>query len=335
MKLLTILIPCYNSEKYIDNCVKNLFDERVDILMVDDGSTDRTYEILESYKEKYPSIVRVIHQENGGHGEGINQGIKNAIGKYFKVLDSDDHFNDDYKLFLDRLEEVDKEGGVDLFLTNYYYVHDDGKNDRAVRYNRFMPKDRVFGWEDTKKFAASHFITIHTTTFKTDVLRESKVVLPKHISYEDNYYIYAPLPLVKKMYYLDINLYQYSIGRLEQSTSKINIVKKYEQQLLVSSLIGTHHHIFDPSFSKMQQKYFYHETYMMYGIVCILGQISDDKEAYSKLSKMWDEFIEFDPIVGKKMRYRSFIRLIMGNNFLSRGFCRFLYWLSHSVIKFN
>ena len=109
MKLLTVTVPCYNSAEYMEKCIESLRvgGERVEIIIVNDGSKDRTGEIADDYAEKYPNIVRVVHQENGGHGEGINQGLSWASGKYFKVVDSDDVLSEDFPLFLDKLEECD------------------------------------------------------------------------------------------------------------------------------------------------------------------------------------------------------------------------------------
>ena len=93
MKLLSIAIPCYNSEKYMRKCIDSLLigGEDVEILIIDDGSTkDRTAEIADEYEAQFPTIVRAIHKENGGHGSAVNTGIANATGLYFKVVDSDD-----------------------------------------------------------------------------------------------------------------------------------------------------------------------------------------------------------------------------------------------------
>ena len=89
MKLITFTVPCYNSAAYMDHCIETLLTagEDAEIILVDDGSKDDTGKIADAYAEKYPTIVRVIHQENGGHGEGVNQGIRNATGVYFKVVD--------------------------------------------------------------------------------------------------------------------------------------------------------------------------------------------------------------------------------------------------------
>ena len=109
MKLLTITIPCYNSEKYMHKCIESLLPggEDVEILIVDDGSTDGTAAIADEYALKYPSIIRVIHKENGGHGSAVNTGIENATGLYFKVVDSDDWVSDTaYREILDKLTEL-------------------------------------------------------------------------------------------------------------------------------------------------------------------------------------------------------------------------------------
>ena len=97
MKLLTVTIPSYNAEDYMENAVKSLLGSRddVEIIIVDDGSTDRTGAIGDALEEKYPDVIRCIHQENGGHGEAVNTGIRYATGQYFKVLDSDDWFDPD------------------------------------------------------------------------------------------------------------------------------------------------------------------------------------------------------------------------------------------------
>ena len=93
VKLLSIAIPCYNSEAYMEHCINTLLTggDEVEIIIVDDGSQkDRTPEIADEYERKYPGICRAVHQENGGHGQAVNTGLKNATGVFFKVVDSDD-----------------------------------------------------------------------------------------------------------------------------------------------------------------------------------------------------------------------------------------------------
>ena len=125
MKLLSITIPCYNSQDYMEKCIESLLvgGEEVEILVVDDGSSDRTAEIADAYAEKYPTIVKAIHQENGGHGEAVNAGIRNATGLYFKVVDSDDWVNKEaYISILKTLYELLRgPETVDLLISNFVY----------------------------------------------------------------------------------------------------------------------------------------------------------------------------------------------------------------------
>ena len=120
MKLLSITVPCYNSQDYMRACVESLLagGDKVEIIIIDDGSKDETGAIADAYAQQYPDIVKVVHQENGGHGEGINQGLRHATGTYFKVVDSDDKLSEDFPAFLEKLEALEQEGGVDLVVSN-------------------------------------------------------------------------------------------------------------------------------------------------------------------------------------------------------------------------
>lgn len=92
MKLLSIAIPCYNSAAYMRKCIDSLLPggEDVEIIIVNDGSSDNTMDIAEEYRERFPAIIKVVNKENGGHGSAVNVGIEQARGLYFKVVDSDD-----------------------------------------------------------------------------------------------------------------------------------------------------------------------------------------------------------------------------------------------------
>ena len=151
MKLLTFAIPCYNSEAYMENCINSLLPggEDVEILIVNDGSKDRTAEIADAYEKKYPGIVRAIHQENGGHGEAVNAGIRNATGMYFKVVDSDDWVDQDaYAKILAKLKELSGgETTLDMFIANYVYEKEGAKHKKVMRYSA-LPKDQMITWDD-------------------------------------------------------------------------------------------------------------------------------------------------------------------------------------------
>lgn len=148
MKLLSFAIPCYNSKDYMEHCIESILPggDDVEIIIVDDGSKDETAAIADRYAAEYPDIVKAVHQENGGHGEAVNTGLKNATGKYFKVVDSDDWVDlESYKKILDKLREFEQENTqIDMLLANYVYEKEGAKRKRlcvrpAFHAMRYLP----------------------------------------------------------------------------------------------------------------------------------------------------------------------------------------------------
>ena len=232
MKLLTVTIPCYNSAAYMRRAVDCLLPggDEIEILIVDDGSTDETGAIADEYAARYPGIVRVIHQENGGHGEGINQGIRNAQGLYFKTLDSDDRLDSALLPgYMDLLRAHSQEGNTaDIVVNDYVYDRPDREAVYRIRYGRMFPPGKLIGWEDAGRFLSSNQFMIHALCYRTQVLRDMGLVLPKHVFYEDNLYIYRPLPHTRKLLYYPQPLYGYFVGRADQSTSDAVLLKRLE-----------------------------------------------------------------------------------------------------------
>ena len=166
MKLLSIAIPCYNSEKYMRKCIDSLLvgGEDVEILIVDDGSTkDRTAEIADEYEAQFPTIVRAIHKENGGHGSAVNTGIANATGLYFKVVDSDDWVKQDaYFKILDTLRELAGGGqALDMLISNYVYEKEGEHRKKVIQYRHILPVEDVH-LEGLPSFYQG---TLHTDAF--------------------------------------------------------------------------------------------------------------------------------------------------------------------------
>mgnify|MGYP001034464607 CR=1 FL=1 len=240
MKLLTFAIPCYNSQDYMEHCIDSILPggDDVEILIIDDGSKDRTAEIADAYEAKYPGIVRAIHQENGGHGEAVNAGIRNATGLFFKVVDSDDWVDEEaYKQILKKLKEF--AGGpttLDMMLANYVYEKEGAHHKRVMRQTGF-PQDRVFTWSDIRHFHKGHYILMHSVIYRTELLRACGLELPKHTFYVDNIFVFNPLPYVKTMYYLDVNFYRYYIGRADQSVNEKVMIGRIDQQIKVNKLM--------------------------------------------------------------------------------------------------
>ena len=163
MKILSIAVPCYNSEAYMEKCIDSLLvgGEEVEILIVDDGSKDGTTEIADRYQEKYPTIVKAIHQENKGHGGAVNTGVENATGLYFKVVDSDDWVNPEaYQKILNVLAEVVRgPKTLDLLISNYVYEKEGAKRKRVMRYAKSLPEGRFFGWDEAKALGHIRVVT--------------------------------------------------------------------------------------------------------------------------------------------------------------------------------
>ena len=336
MKLLTVTVPCYNSQDYMENCINSLLSggERVEIIIIDDGSKDNTGRIADEYAEKYPSIIRVIHQENGGHGEGINQGLTHATGVYFKVVDSDDTVSADFPAFLDTLEGCEARGGVDLAVTNYYYVHSDGIGDRPINYASVLPEGRIFGWEGTKPFKIHQMLTIHSCTFRTEVMRRSGEALPKHVFYEDNLMVYKTLPYVQKLYYINIDLYRYWIGRADQSVQRDVMTRRYQHQLIVTQKCFEAWHL-DAIAEKKLRDYLKHELFMMFGISVLYARLNKSEEADENLNKMWDACEAFDPKWAKHFRSRSPLWFICVPGKFGQNFSGLIYRLANKVVRFN
>ena len=241
-KLLTVTIPCYNSQAYMAHAIESVLPagNDVEILIVNDGSTkDDTAQVADDYAARYPGIIRAIHKENGGHGDAVMTGIRNATGLYFKVLDSDDWF--DTKAFirvLTKLKTLTEAGdSVDLMLSNYVYDKAGAKHKYVVRYNHALPEDQVFTWQDTRHFRVGQYIQMHSIIYRTSLLRECGLELPKHTFYVDELYAYVPLTHVERMMYLNENVYHYFIGREDQSVQEDIMIRRIDQAIKVNELM--------------------------------------------------------------------------------------------------
>ncbi|MBR1561283.1 MAG: glycosyltransferase family 2 protein [Clostridia bacterium] len=241
-KLLTVAIPCYNSAGYMAHAIDSILPagEDVEILIVNDGSTkDDTARIADDYARRYPTVCRAIHKENGGHGDAVMTGIRNATGLYFKVLDSDDWFDTEaFIRVLDRLRALTEAGdGVDLMLSNFIYDKVGARHKFVTRYTHALPVNQVFGWQETHHFRVGQYIQMHAIIYRTELLRTCGLELPKHTFYVDELYAYVPLAQVERMMYLDENVYHYFIGREDQSVQEDIMISRIDQALRVNRML--------------------------------------------------------------------------------------------------
>ena len=241
MKLLSVAIPCYNSSAYMRKCIDSLLPggEDVEIIVVNDGSKDNTADIAEEYRQRFPSIIKVVNKENGGHGSAVNSGIEAATGLYYKVVDSDDWVNESaYMQILSTLRSLVQDGTpVDMFISNFVYEKEGEKRKRVMRYHHALPQNKIFTWRDVKHFNVGQYILMHSVIYRTSLLKTCGLRLPEHTFYVDNIFVFNPLPYVNTMYYLDVNFYRYYIGRADQSVNEQVMISRIDQQIRVNKLM--------------------------------------------------------------------------------------------------
>ena len=312
MKHITFTIPCYNSQDYMRHCIDNLVaaGEEVEVIIVNDGSKDNTGKIADEYQKKYPTIVKAIQKENGGHGSGVMAGIRNAEGMFFKVVDSDDWI--ETKDVLDMLELIKKHeaenANVDLYITNYVYEHAADNSQYVMHYRKCLPPEQIFAWEEMKRVKLETVFLMHSLMYRTSKLRESKMELPNHTFYVDDIYAYQPLPFMKKIFYHDIDLYHYFIGRADQSVNYGTMCKRYEQQMRVFKIMFTAYK-YDEIVKqpKHLKKYMFKWLMTICGItiMTIVGTKEDKKTRWKVFHEYFDELKELDKKLYNKIRHRS------------------------------
>lgn len=215
-KILTIGIPAYNMEEYLERCLESVVDcnnlYKIEIIIVNDGSRDKTSEIAHQYETKYPGSVRVIDKENGGWGTAINRSIKEATAKYYKSLDSDDWFiTENLDKFIEELDKTE----ADLILTDFNEINE--YNDiRTVQINGHI--NETVSLEKHLIKINKQISPIHAITYRTTFLKDLNFkVEPKF--YADIDYVLSPFCHIQSVHVMPLNIYQYFRGREGQSVS--------------------------------------------------------------------------------------------------------------------
>ena len=340
MKLMTYVVPCYNSEAYMRNCISTLLasgGEELEIILVDDGSMDGTGRIADEYAARYPEIVRAIHQENGGHGEGVNQGIRNARGLYFKVVDSDDWLDvpSAKELLATIRRHLENGSPADLYICNYVYEHET-QGSRVMRYRSTLPVGRIFGWSEIRSFKPWQYLLMHSLVYRTALLRECGLELPKHTFYVDNLFAYQPLPFVKTMYYMDLDLYRYYIGREDQSVNEAVMIRRIDQQLRVTRLMAQAYR--GERLAAMDRKlvkYLLNYVTMMMTISSVLLTVDGSPEALEKRAALWSWLKAENPGWYSAIRYRSIATCVNLPGAFGRRLSVQNYRLARRIYKFN
>lgn len=305
MKLLSIAIPCYNAQEYMRKCIESLLvgGEDVEILVVDDGSKDDTAAIADEYEKEYPTIVKAIHQENGGHGEAVNAGLRNATGIYFKVVDSDDWVDSD--AYLTILKKIgDMIGGpntVDMIISNFIYDKVGVRRKKVMQYRSAFPQNEIFTWDEVHNLRKGHYILMHSVIYRTQLLKACGLELPKHTFYVDNLFVFQPLPYVKNMYYLDVNFYHYFIGRDDQSVNEEVMIRRIDQQIRVNKIMIDTMASAKVSNSKLR-KYMLNYLDIIMTVSSIMLIRSETDENFEKKKELWSYLKKVDRRLYIKIR---------------------------------
>ena len=342
MKLITFAVPCYNSAAYMGHCIDTILeggaDEDIEIILINDGSKDNTGEIADAYAASHPEIIRVIHQENGGHGEGVNQGLRNARGIYYKVIDSDDWVDAPaLKRVLRQLSVLSKgEKPLDMMIVNYVYEHAEDNSQYTMQYKNVFPEDQIFTWNDIKHFRISQYMMMHSVIYRTQILRDCGLELPKHTFYVDNIFVYQPLPYMETIYYMNEDVYRYFIGRADQSVNEKVMLTRIDQQLRVTKTILDCHKLADIEeiYPKLA-KYMFRYISMMMAISSILLMLDGSRDALKEKDDLWDYVKNLDPVLYRKLRTMSLNAPMRLPGPPGRKICISAYRLARKIYKFN
>lgn len=303
--VLSVVVPAYNAEAYLARALDSLVGfDGVEVLVVDDGSTDGTAALARRYETAHPGVVRLISKPNGGHGSAINAGLAEARGAYLKVVDADD--------WLDRSalgSVLATLGGflaadrpVDLLVTNFVYEKVGKRTKTVVRYQGALPAGRVIGWGQTRRFAKRQYLMMHALTYRTQVLREAGLVLPEHTFYVDNLYALVPLAHVSTLYYLDVDLYRYFIGRSDQSVQEAVMIRRIDQQLRVNRLMLEHLSRVRVADRRLRA-YRLHYVEIICAVSSILLIRAGTRGHLAEKDRLWSELRAQDPWLYRKVRW--------------------------------
>jgi glycosyltransferase involved in cell wall biosynthesis len=338
MKLLSVVIPCYNSQEYMRYCIESLLPggEDVELLIVNDGSVDKTAEIAEQYAKAYPTVVKAIHQKNGGHGEAVNSGIRNASGLYLKVVDSDDWV--DIRAYLKILKTlkdfVAEEKYIDMFVSNFVYEKEGAKYKKIMKYENVLPEGRVFTWDDIKPFRKGQYILMHSVIYRTQLLRDCGLELPKHTFYVDNLFVFVPLEHVNRIFYINVDFYRYFIGRQDQSVNESIMIKRIDQQIKVNKLMIEQVQVGNIHNPKLRQ-YMINYLEIVTAVSAVLLIRSGTEENLQKKKELWKYIKDNDIQLYNNIRYGFLGQILNLPGRIGRSISLGVYKISQRLVGFN
>lgn len=234
-KILTVSIAAYNVEKTIAECLDSFLPSRylgeLELLVIDDGGTDGTAEIVRGYEARYPGVIRLVHKENGGHGSTINKSLELATGRFYKVLDGDDWVD---AAELDKLIERLHTTTADMVINRYNNVYPDHSVVKETRGAHELA--RVYKFSELTVPQPPYYeglFAMHATTILTERLREVRTRITEKCFYADTEYIlYAGLA-ARTVEFNNSCAYQYRLGSAGQSVSAEGVYRHVEDMFTI------------------------------------------------------------------------------------------------------
>ena len=231
-KLLSIIIPTYNMEPYLRHCLDSLIIDKgmdeLEVFVINDGSKDRSSKIAREYQDKYPNTFYVIDKVNGNYGSCINRGLKEATGKYIKVLDADDCFNARaLQDVIQRLMNID----TDVILTNYVIV----RNEKTESFFLNYADGQVVNIDSD----VVEYFSMHNVIYKRSLLKNMDYIQTEGISYTDQEWIFYPMLKADSAVFFNLSLYRYTLGREGQTMDwgtlcrNIGMIENIVMQMLI------------------------------------------------------------------------------------------------------
>ena len=219
--LLSVIVPTYNMELYLSRCLQSLLlkdvKEYVEIVVINDGSHDNSSQIAHQFQEEYGrDFLIIIDKENGGYGSVINRGIHVANGKYIKICDSDDWFEQNgFISFVQQLKNID----ADLIYNKYSKEYVQYRKSVIIT-SPTLDDVEIGKVYDIEYIKLDRLLCLPEITYKTEILRRVNLTLLENTLYTDLQYVTFPIKLIKSIAFTDVLLYRYFIGRSDQSISQ-------------------------------------------------------------------------------------------------------------------
>ncbi|MBD5423446.1 MAG: glycosyltransferase [Mycoplasma sp.] len=261
--IFSIVIPMYNGEPFIDNCLHSVLNEQtfeagvlnfIEIIIINDGSKDNGASKAKEWAKKWNTklgkkFITIINKENGQYGSVINRGIVEAKGKYIKVLDVDDIFNTRH--FIEIIQIIASiRIDVDVIVTDYIFDKVIKNKQIVYKWDKYFEPYKIIKMSEAKY--PNSIITMHSLIYRTELLRSINYKQVEGIYYSDSQYSVVPFSQAKLLYYINIPLYRYYIGRNDQSINIKTMVKNREHQKKVMEVIF--HELFNITTNSTRQK---------------------------------------------------------------------------------